>query len=114
MQLGCFGFHRQIYPQEGDSKKKWKIEIFGKFDMPNNMRAIVERTAVATFQPDLGGFILLSPLIKSLSFEQLHIYIYIYIYIYTYIYIYIYILWARLISRWIWILCSYNEFLLSF
>ena len=34
MQLGCFGFHRQIYPQEGDSKKKWKIEIFGKFDMP--------------------------------------------------------------------------------
>jgi len=23
-------------------------------------------------------------------------------------------LWARLISRWIWILCSYNEFLLSF
>ena len=35
MQLGCFGFHRQIYPQEGDSKKKWKIEIFGKFDMPN-------------------------------------------------------------------------------
>ena len=36
MQLGCFGFHRQIYPQEGDSKKKWKIEFFGKFDMPNN------------------------------------------------------------------------------
>ena len=36
MQLGCFGFHRQIYPQEGDSKKKWKIEIFGKFDMPTN------------------------------------------------------------------------------
>ena len=34
MQLGCFGFHRQIYPQEGDSKKKWKIEFFGKFDMP--------------------------------------------------------------------------------
>ena len=43
MQLGCFGFHRQIYPQEGDSKKKWKIEIFGKFDMPKKKKRERER-----------------------------------------------------------------------
>ena len=41
MQLGCFGFHRQIYPQEGDSKKKWKIEIFGKFDMPTTTKVLL-------------------------------------------------------------------------
>ena len=41
MQLGCFGFHRQIYPQEGDSKKKWKIEIFGKFDMPTEIYQVL-------------------------------------------------------------------------